>query len=274
LTFFLAVENFSLPFHVAHQILLFSSMRKKLVAANWKMNLTLQQVQGFTEELNFDHSNFKCDVQVYAPSIYLAYLLNRNVPVGAQNFYFQSSGAFTGEISCDQLKSIGCNHVLVGHSERRILFDETNDIIRKKLETAFKSEMNPILCIGESLEIRENNAHLKFIENQLKAALNTCSISDLGRLTIAYEPVWAIGTGHTANASQVAEMHAFIRQFFAKEYGDTLSDSIRILYGGSCNEQNAKELFSLENVDGGLIGGASLSSVKFLQILNIANELS
>jgi triosephosphate isomerase len=247
-------------------------MRKKILAANWKMNLLrieaidlYQQISKFSQNQN---------VHVYAPSIYLNELSAlKGVTVGAQNFHFEKSGAFTGEISLAQLESCGVKNALIGHSERRMIFNESDEIIRKKVDAAISSGFNIIFCCGEPLNVRENDTHVEFVVNQLRASLFHVPLSYWKQIAIAYEPIWAIGTGLTASSEQAEEMHASIRQSVKEEIGEQVSKSIPILYGGSCNEKNANELFACENVDGGLIGGASLKSHSFKEIFNALYEL-
>jgi triosephosphate isomerase len=247
-------------------------MRKKILAANWKMNLLREEAIELHQQISQFSQNQ--DVQIYAPSLYLSELSkDRNVSVGAQNFYFEKSGAFTGEISLNQLKSCRVNHVLIGHSERRQLFNETDELLKKKVDAAISNGFNIIFCCGESLEVREKNEHFEFVLNQLKASLFHVSAYNWNQITIAYEPIWAIGTGLTASAGQAEEIHLYIRNCIEKEIGIEVSESLPILYGGSCNEKNAQELFACENVDGGLIGGASLNSESFKQIFKALYEL-
>jgi len=247
-------------------------MRKKILAANWKMNLLRIEAIDLYQQIS--HFSKGQNVHVYAPSIYLNELSAlKGVTVGAQNFHYENSGAFTGEISLAQLKSCGVKNALIGHSERRILFNETDEIIRKKVDAAISSDMNIIFCCGEPLSVREKRTHIEFVINQLKVSLFQIPTSNWSQITIAYEPIWAIGTGLTASSEQAEEMHARIRQSIKEEIGEQVSNSIPILYGGSCNEKNADELFACENVDGGLIGGASLKSESFKEIFNALYDL-
>jgi triosephosphate isomerase len=247
-------------------------MRKKILAANWKMNLLRDEAIELQQQISLFAQNQ--NVQIYAPSLYLSELSNeRNVAVGAQNFYFEKSGAYTGEISLNQLKSCGVNHVLIGHSERRQLFCETEELLKNKVDAAISNGFNIIFCCGEPLEVREKNEHFEFVLNQLKASLLHVSDDCWNQVAIAYEPIWAIGTGRTASTEQADEMHLYIRKSIEKEIGLEVSKSLPILYGGSCNEKNANELFSCDNVDGGLIGGASLKCESFKEIFNALYEL-
>lgn len=247
-------------------------MRKKILAANWKMNLLHDEAM----DLLIDFSKFaqNQNVQIFAPFLYLSEMASEGVLVlGAQNFYFENAGAFTGEISLPQLESCGIKHVLIGHSERRQLFNETDELLKKKVDAAINNDFNIIFCCGEPLEIRENNEHMQYVVNQLKNSLFHIPSIKWNQITIAYEPIWAIGTGLTASSEQAEAMHASIRQSVKKEIGEKVAENLSILYGGSCNEKNAKEIFSCENVDGGLIGGASLKSESFKEIFQALYEL-
>jgi triosephosphate isomerase len=247
-------------------------MRKKILAANWKMNLLREEaIELYKQISQFSHNQ---NVQIYAPSLYLSELSKYgNVHVGAQNFYFEKSGAFTGEISLSQLKSCGVSHALIGHSERRQLFQETDELLKKKVDAAISNDFDIIFCCGETLEVRDKNQHFEFVLNQLRTSLLHVPASYWNQIAIAYEPIWAIGTGLTASTKQAEEMHAFIRHSVGNEIGLQVSDSLSILYGGSCNEKNANEIFACDNVDGGLIGGASLKSHSFKEIFNALYEL-
>lgn len=249
-----------------------------MVAANWKMNLLQSDALSFQRTLSKSElpSSSILDVVIFPSSIYLEKMVDqtmKSIQIGAQNFYHKERGAYTGEISLNQLKSINCSYVLIGHSERRTYFSEPPELILNKLQAAVKAEFNSVLCIGETLNIRETGNHLSFIQNQMEESIGRLKEQEIGLVTIAYEPIWAIGTGLTANVEQVNEVHDFIRSFLMDTFPN-LGNSIRVLYGGSCNEINAKELFSCPNVDGGLIGGASLDPNKFIQIINAANEVS
>ena len=248
-------------------------MAKKIVAANWKMNLLRKEAvslfNGLIQNLLDDKD---AEVVVFPPSIYLADLLqvtNTAIHVGAQNFYFEEKGAYTGEVSATQLKDLGCSYALVGHSERRIIFAESNELLFKKIKAGIKAGLHIIYCCGESLEQRELGNEKTIIREQIEV-LRTLSTEELNKISIAYEPIWAIGTGVTAAPSQAEEMHAFIRGVLSDLFSESISDVISILYGGSCNENNAKELFSCQNIDGGLIGGASLKQNSFLQIVEFS----
>ena len=248
-------------------------MAKKIVAANWKMNLLRKEAvslfNGLSQNLLDDKG---AEVVVFPPSIYLADILqvtNTGIHVGAQNFYFEEKGAYTGEVSATQLKDLGCSYALVGHSERRIIFAESNELLFKKIKAGIKAGLHIIYCCGESLGQRELGNEKTIIREQIEV-LRTLSTEELNKISIAYEPIWAIGTGVTASPSQAEEMHVFIRGVLVDLFSESLSDHISILYGGSCNENNAEELFSCQNIDGGLIGGASLKQNAFLQIVEFS----
>ena len=215
--------------------------------------------------------NLNCDVIVCPPftSLFEAHTLLKDtkVKLGAQNMYFESSGAFTGEISATMLRSVGCEYVILGHSERRTIFGETDELINNKIKKANSSGLKPIFCVGELLEEREAGVTEKIIEKQIKCGLKDTSSEEMGKVIIAYEPVWAIGTGKTASPEQAQEVHKFIRSLINEKYGDSISDKIVIQYGGSVNNKNAKELLSQKDIDGALVGGASLKADAFIDII-------
>ncbi len=248
-------------------------MGKKIVAANWKMNLLRKEAVSLFIGLSQNLLDYKgAEVVVFSPSIYLADLLkvtNTDIHVGAQNFYFEEKGAYTGEVSATQLKDLGCSYALVGHSERRIIFSESNELLFKKIKAGIRAGLHIIYCCGESLEQRELGNEKTIIREQIEV-LKTLSTEELNKISIAYEPIWAIGTGVTASPSQAEEMHAFIRGVVVDLFSESISDHISILYGGSCNENNAEELFSCQNIDGGLIGGASLKQNAFTKIVEFS----
>ncbi len=249
-------------------------MRKNIVAGNWKMNKTLQEGLTLATELNeaLKGASLNCDVVIGTPYIHLASAAAvvdaAKIGVAAQNCADKESGAYTGEISASMVKSTGANYVILGHSERRAYYGETAAILKTKVELALKNELTPIFCIGEVLEEREAEKHFEVVKQQIEESLFDLSAEDFGKLVLAYEPVWAIGTGKTASAAQAQEIHAFIRQTLAAKYGQEVADNTSILYGGSCNAGNAKELFSNPDVDGGLIGGASLKVADFKAIID------
>jgi len=248
-------------------------MRKKIVAGNWKMNKSLQEglelARGLDKALKGKAVN--CDVIIGTPFIHLASVVEaidtNRIGVAAQNCADKESGAYTGEVSASMVASTGAKYVILGHSERRAYYGETPEILKEKVKLALANGLTPIFCIGEVLEEREANKHFDVVKAQLKASLFELSAEDFAKIVLAYEPVWAIGTGKTATPAQAQEMHAFIRETLIAKYGKEIADDTSILYGGSVNAGNAKELFSNVDVDGGLIGGASLGVDKFLPIV-------
>jgi triosephosphate isomerase len=248
-------------------------MRRKVIAGNWKMNNDLKETQNLISKLSSGLSmdNLNCDVIVCPPftSLIEAYTLLKDtkIKLGAQNMHFESSGAFTGEISATMLRSVGCEYVILGHSERRTIFGETDELINNKIKKANSSGLKPIFCVGELLEEREAGVTEKIIEKQIKCGLKDTSSEEMGKVIIAYEPVWAIGTGKTASPEQAQEVHKFIRSLINEKYGDSISDKIVIQYGGSVNNKNAKELLSQKDIDGALVGGASLKADAFIDII-------
>ncbi|MDA9555143.1 triose-phosphate isomerase [Pelobium sp.] len=254
-------------------------MRKKIVAGNWKMNKNYTDgLSLFSEVINMvkDELNGEQEVIVCAPYIHLHSLTAlakgyTKVSVGAQNAHQEAAGAYTGEISAEMLKSVGVGYVILGHSERRQYFGEDNALLAKKTDIVLKERLRPIFCIGETLTERESGIHFDIIKSQLAEATFHLSAEDFAKLVIAYEPVWAIGTGVTASSEQAQEIHAFIRIEIAAKYGEAVANEITILYGGSCNPKNAPELFAQPDIDGGLIGGASLKSRDFIDIAKVFN---
>jgi triosephosphate isomerase len=255
-------------------------MKKLFIVGNWKMNLTLDEAGNLAKKLCHGMTDLSSvvDVGVCPSFVYLKdvceILRDSKICVGAQNMYLEESGAFTGEVSGAMIKGVGCTHVIIGHSERRTIFQETNSMINSKIKTALSCELNPILCVGEKLEERESGKTEEVIGLQLTEGLNGLTSEQTRRLTIAYEPVWAIGTGKTATPKQANEVHSFIRKTVGNECGDVAAQSIRIQYGGSVNSKNAKELLSQSGIDGALVGGASLDSESFLEIVSDAAKLS
>ena len=250
-------------------------MRKQIAAANWKMNLSLQQGEQLIDELMAtDHSLNDNQLAVFAvPFPYLLAIQQKlagksNAFVAAQNCSANKNGAYTGEVSTEMLKSINIPFVIIGHSERREYNHETNSILAEKVNRAFESGLKPIFCCGEPLAIREAATQNSYVETQLKESLFHLSKEQLKDFIIAYEPIWAIGTGKTASSDQAQEMHAHIRAVMAGQYGQDIADSISILYGGSVKAANAVEIFSKPDVDGGLVGGASLVATEFAAIIN------
>ncbi|WP_438944662.1 triose-phosphate isomerase [Sediminibacterium sp.] len=250
-------------------------MRKQIAAANWKMNLTLQQGEQLINDLLAKPHSLKENQQaifaVPAPYLMMAQekLGNKErVAVAAQNCYSKKSGAYTGEISVEMLQSIGVHHVVLGHSERREYFNESNQFLAEKIDICLGNGVTPIFCCGEPLQIREAGTQNEFVGTQLKESLFHLAAADITKVVIAYEPIWAIGTGKTASSDQAQEMHAFIRAELAHQYGKETADQISILYGGSVKANNAVELFAQPDVDGGLVGGASLIADEFVAIIN------
>lgn len=248
-------------------------MRQKIVAGNWKMNKNAEETEDLLNDL-IDKLPQDVDAQIIvAPTfINLASAVDHleftNIAVAAQNMHQNESGAYTGEISADMLKSIGVNIVILGHSERRAYFHETDTILAQKVTTALKHDMTVIFCFGEELKDRQNNQHFNVVENQLRDGLFHLENNDWEKIILAYEPVWAIGTGETASPEQAQEMHEFIRETIRKRYGSNVAEDVSILYGGSVKPDNAKEIFSKPDVDGGLIGGAALKASDFAAIVN------
>jgi triosephosphate isomerase len=250
-------------------------MRQQIAAANWKMNCTLPQAEDLLNQLSTASTTLGGNkisiIAVPAPYLMLAQskLANtQNMLVAAQNCYTQKSGAFTGEISAEMLQSIGVKFVLIGHSERREYFNETNAMLAEKVNIALAYDIQPVFCCGEALAIREAETQNEYVENQLRESLFHLSAEQLQKVIIAYEPIWAIGTGKTASSEQAQDMHQHIRQVLANQYGADVANNISILYGGSVKGANAVELFSQADVDGGLVGGASLNAVDFTAIIN------
>lgn len=255
-------------------------MRKKIVAGNWKMNKNYTDgLSLFSEVVNMVKDEVRGNQQVIvcAPFIHLHGLAalatgHQQVSVGAQNAHQEESGAYTGEISAAMLSSVGVEYVILGHSERRQYFGEDNALLAKKTDTALKNNLKPIFCIGETLTERENGTYFEVVKSQLAEGTFHLSAEDFAKLVIAYEPVWAIGTGVTASSAQAQEIHAFIRKEIASKFGEEIAENTSILYGGSCNPKNADELFSQADIDGGLIGGASLKSRDFVDIAKAFNN--
>ena len=248
--------------------------RKKIVAGNWKMNMTLDESVNLINELKQISTN-DVDIKI-APSFTnlnkaVSLLDSSKIEVIAQNVHFEERGAFTGEISIEMLKSVGVFSIIIGHSERRKHFNENDSILSKKAKTAIDNSLNIIFCVGEELSDREKGNHFELIKNQIINGLFGLDIDQIKNVVVAYEPVWAIGTGKTAENYQIQEMHEFIRKLFNDKYGSDISQQIRILYGGSVKPNNAEEIFSLNDVDGGLIGGASLNFSDFNAIVQAAN---
>lgn len=252
-------------------------MRKKIVAGNWKMNLTIAEGKALAESIINESAEAGDNnlIVLCVPFTHIsavAEVLNASdsnkIKLGAQNCNDHLHGAYTGEISVPMLKEAGVSHVIIGHSERRQFFNESNELLKCKVDTLLAQDMQILFCCGESLDIRNAGTQNEHVAGQLKESLFHLSGADLQQhITIAYEPIWAIGTGVTASTLQAQEMHAYIRGILSEKYGNEVAQQISILYGGSCNAQNAQELFGSEDVDGGLIGGASLKAETFLPVI-------
>ena len=246
-------------------------MRKKIVAGNWKCNTTLQEGVALAKEVNSIVKTSDVQVILGTPFIHLTEVVklvdNKAIAVAAQNCAAEPKGAFTGEVSAAMVKSTGAQYVILGHSERRGYYGETSEILNKKLALALENGLTPIYCCGEALEVREAGKQNEFVINQLNETIFKLSADDFKKLVIAYEPIWAIGTGKTATSEQAEDMLKTIREAIAAKYGKAIADETSILYGGSCNAKNAKELFAKPNIDGGLIGGASLKAEDFNTIV-------
>ncbi len=249
-------------------------MRKKIVAGNWKMNTNLQEGVALAKEINeaLKAAQPKCDVIIAVTFTHLASINAVIDPaklgLGAENCANHKSGAYTGEVSAPMVASTGATYVILGHSERRQYYGETSEILKEKVALALENNLTPIFCIGEVLEERENGTYNEVVKKQIEEALFNLSAEDFGKIILAYEPVWAIGTGKTATDDQAEDMHAFIRGVIADRYGKEVAENTSILYGGSCKPSNAPQLFAKPDVDGGLIGGASLECGSFMGIVN------
>ncbi len=247
--------------------------RKNIVAGNWKMNKDYSQGRNLVKDIVANIQSPDVTIILCTPFIHLynAHVKTNDIAmlfIGAQNCHQEESGAFTGEVSASMIKSTGAQYVILGHSERRAYFNESDELIGQKVKTAIANDLHPIFCCGESLEVRESKKHKALVEEQVKNALFHLSAEDFSKIVIAYEPVWAIGTGKTASPEQAQEMHQHIRKLIEKKYGDKIADATSILYGGSVKPANAKEIFAKADVDGGLIGGASLKADDFIAIIN------
>lgn len=248
-------------------------MRKNIVAGNWKMNTTLPEGVKLAEEVNNALKTVepKCDVIICVPFTHLFPINNiidtKKLGLGAENCADHRSGAYTGEVSAPMVASTGAQYVILGHSERRQYYGETAETLKEKVRLALDNNLTPIFCIGEVLEQRENGTYFDVVKAQIEDALFNLSAEDFGKLILAYEPVWAIGTGKTATDDQAQEIHAFIRKTIEDKYGKEVAENTSILYGGSCKPSNAKALFAKPDVDGGLIGGAALDAESFMGIV-------
>jgi triosephosphate isomerase len=255
--------------------------RKKIVAGNWKMNkdyqagleLISEAVYMIKDELHKEVTTIFATPYIHLSAVHKLISSEKNFHVAAQNCHQEKSGAYTGEISVEMLKSVGVSYVIIGHSERREYQKEDHAILAKKVDISLDHNLIPIFCFGEKLEERESDVHFKTVQQQLEESLFHLNAEHIQKVVLAYEPVWAIGTGKTASPEQAQEMHAYIRGLLAAKYSSEIAESISILYGGSCNPSNAKILFSQKDIDGGLIGGASLKSRDFTDIHLAFNEL-
>ncbi|MDD5441523.1 MAG: triose-phosphate isomerase [Candidatus Omnitrophica bacterium] len=253
-------------------------MRKPMIAGNWKMHKIISESVALSEKIkNTLEKNVHVDVVVCpvftALNTVYSVLEDTDIGLGAQNLYWEKEGAFTGEISPIMLKDSGCEYVIIGHSERRKYFSETDEMVNKKIKAALEIGLTPIVCVGETLEEREAAKETAVINAQLEGAFNNIDINDMGNVIIAYEPVWAIGTGKTATPQQAQQIHQFIRQWLTDNKDNEVSAAIRILYGGSVKPENIKELMDNEDIDGALVGGASLKAETFAQIVKNAKEV-
>ena len=247
-------------------------MRKPIIAGNWKMNKNYDEAVEFIKAVaDKVPSSDKVETAICAPALYLRSLVEHqgeNLRIGAQNMHFEANGAFTGEIAPGMLKDLGVTYVILGHSERREMFNETDETVNKKVHAAFANGLTPIICVGESLEQRETGATNAVVDTQTVAALEGLTDEQVKRVVIAYEPIWAIGTGRTATAKQANETIGYIRSVIERVYGREVAEAVRIQYGGSVNPSNIKELMAQEHIDGALVGGASLDPKSFLSLVN------
>lgn len=248
-------------------------MRKKIIAGNWKMNNDLQQSISLIEELKnkLQNKTLNCEVIICPPFTSLSeakkLIEGSVIKLGAQNMFYEDSGAFTGEISAAMLKSVGCEYVILGHSERRTIFGEKDEMINKKIRKAISEKLKPIFCVGETLEEREKDVTEKVIKKQIEKGLKDVTPDEILDVIIAYEPVWAIGTGKTATPEQAQEVHHFIRKLLANMYSKDFANMITIQYGGSVKPENARDLLSQKDIDGALVGGACLKADSFIGII-------
>ena len=247
-------------------------MRKKVIAGNWKMNMLPNEAIEYIEKFEPLVKDTQNEVILCVPYTDLFYALlsaqNTNIKIGAQNMHFAESGAYTGEVSGKMLKSIGVEYVIIGHSERRQYFNETDETVNKKIKTAFENELKPIVCVGETLEQKEEEKTQEIITTQVKLALDGLTPEQVKNTIIAYEPIWAIGTGKTATSEDANNSIKEIRKKIEEIYGKDIAESVIIQYGGSVKSTNAKELFETSDIDGGLVGGASLKPEEFAKIVN------
>ncbi len=251
-------------------------MRKKVIAGNWKMHKTQKEAEQFIETLNDLKTTNQTEAIVCAPFVYLQQLVqsteNMDVSIAAQTMHFENEGAFTGEVSAPMLRDIGVTHVVIGHSERRQYFNETNESVNKKVLAAFSHELIPIICVGESLEQREADETLTHIESQVKVALSDLTEEQVSKAIIAYEPIWAIGTGKTASSADANDVCTHIRNVIKKYHSEKVANNVTIQYGGSVKPENIAELLSMSDIDGALVGGASLEADSFKKLVEAGNN--
>lgn len=251
-------------------------MRKKIVAGNWKMNKTLSEGLELARTVNRQVEENDVTVILCTPFIHLTevnkIITKDSLFLGAQNCAAEASGAYTGEVSAQMIRSTGADYVIIGHSERRSYYHEDDEMLHKKVKLSLEYNLIPIFCCGEVLKERQAGSYMQVVKTQIENALFSLTPEDFSKIVVAYEPVWAIGTGVNATSEQAQEMHKLIRNLIAEQFGNHIADSTSILYGGSCKPSNAKELFSNPDVDGGLIGGASLTSSDFIGIVNALKE--
>ena len=246
-------------------------MRRKIIAGNWKMNMLPDNTIQYIDVLAPKIKDAQCEIVLCVPYTDLFYALltaqNTNIKIGAQNMHWETSGAYTGEVSAEMLKSIGVQYVIIGHSERRAYFNETDETVNKKLKSAFSAELKPILCVGETLEERDSGRANGVVTMQIEKALDGLDKMQVANTIIAYEPIWAIGTGKIATSDDANEMAKNIRKKISELYGQKVADRVIIQYGGSVNSSNCKELFETSDIDGALVGGASLKADEFCKIV-------
>ncbi|MBN4069601.1 MAG: triose-phosphate isomerase [Alkaliphilus sp.] len=247
-------------------------MRIPIIAGNWKMNMNLENATKLVEKIKSESTKTDVEIVVCCPAIYISEIkkaiAGSKVKIGAQNMHWADSGAFTGEISADMLNDIGVDYVILGHSERRQIFGETDEEVNKKIKKAIEKKIRPILCVGETLEEREEGRTHDVVKKQVTACLDGVKPEDMLEMVIAYEPIWAIGTGKTASSKDANDVVSFIRGIIDNKYGEKVSDAVRIQYGGSVKPNNATEIMNEYDIDGALVGGASLDAESFLAIVN------
>lgn len=247
-------------------------MRKVLIAGNWKMNKASAEAEELAEEIRAKAEKMmRVDIVICPPFPALSAVYEKikgsNIKLGAQNLFWEREGAYTGEVSALMLRETGCRYVIIGHSERRIHFGETDEMVNRKVKTALEWNLVPVVCVGEKLEEREKNEMKDVVRKQIKGSLSGFGAKEISKMVIAYEPVWAIGTGRTATPAQANEMHLFIRKLIGEDFQEKISSQMRILYGGSVKPDNISELIAEEHIDGALVGGASLDDNSFVEIV-------